>query len=237
MKIFKIEDYQEGIIIQRLNRFVVLVESKGSTYHLHINNTGRLNEFMVSGKQVFFFKTNNTQKTFGRLFAIKEKKLGAVIDTQLQMSIFEKLLQENRIPWLRNYGLCKRNARLGESLIDYLLISGNDKVYLEIKSAVLRDDKFAMYPDCPSVRGQKHIHELTQYVISSGTAYLVFMAALPEISGFKPNQQADPLLYELLLKAQLNQVQIKSIAFHFNPYDGFFYVYNMDLPVFLSWSY
>lgn len=234
MKIFKIEDYQEGIIIQRLNRFVVLVESKGTTYHLHITNTGRLTEFMAFGKLVFFFPTNNTKKTYGRLFAIKEKNLAAVIDTQLQMRIFEKLLQENRIPWLLNYGLCKRNARLGESLIDYLLTSGKKKVYLEIKSAVLREDKFAMYPDCPSVRGQKHILELTQYVNSGGTAYLVFMAALPEISGFKPNQQADPLLYQLLLKAQHNRVRVKSIAFYFNPYDGFFYVYNMDLPVFFS---
>jgi sugar fermentation stimulation protein A len=191
---------------------------------------------MVSGKRAFFFPTKNTKKTYGRLFAIEEKNLGAVIDTQLQMKIFEILLQENRIPWLKDHSLHKRNARVGESLIDYLLISGNDKVYLEIKSAVLRNDKFAMYPDCPSVRGQKHIRELTQYVKSGGIAYIVFMAALTEISGFKPNQQADPLLHELLLKAQQSQVRIKSIAFYFNPSDGFFYVYNMDLPVILNYS-
>ena len=234
MKIFKIKEYQTGTILQRINRFVVLVQSKGSTYPLHINNTGRLNEFMVSGKQVFFFPTKNTDKTYGRLFAIEEKNLGAVIDTQIQMKIFENLLFENKIPWLKDYTMSRRNARLGESLIDYLLISVNDEVYLEIKSAVLRDDKFAMYPDCPSIRGQKHIHELTQFVKSGRTAYLVFMAALPEISGFKPNQQTDPLLFELLLEAQNRQVRIKSIAFYFNPADGFFHVYNLDLPVVFS---
>jgi len=189
---------------------------------------------MVSGKRIFFFPTKNTKKTYGRLFAIEEKNLGAVIDTQLQMRIFEKLLQENRIPWLRKYSLCKRNARLGESLIDYLLISCKDKIYLEIKSAVLRDANSAMYPDCPTVRGQKHIQELTQYVNSGGTAYIVFMASLPEITGFKPNLQADPLLYEFLLKAWNSRVQVKSIAFYFNPSDGFFNVYNTDLPIFLS---
>jgi len=234
LKIFKIKEYQTGTILQRINRFVVLVQSKGSTYPLHINNTGRLNEFMVSGKQVFFFPTKNTDKTYGRLFAIEEKNLGAVIDTQIQMKIFENLLFENKIPWLKDYTMSRRNARLGESLIDYLLISVNDEVYLEIKSAVLRDDKFAMYPDCPSIRGQKHIHELTQFVKSGRTAYLVFMAALPEISGFKPNQQTDPLLFELLLEAQNRQVRIKSIAFYFNPADGFFHVYNLDLPVVFS---
>lgn len=234
MKIFKIEDYEEGSILHRLNRFVVLVESRGLNYNLHINNTGRLNEFMVPGKRVFFFKTKHTKRTFGRLFAIEEKDLGAVIDTQLQMRIFEKLLQENKLPWLKDYALHKRNARLGKSLIDYLLLKEKNEVYLEIKSAVLRKDKYAMYPDCPSVRGQKHILQLTQYVKSGGTAYIVFMAALPGISGFKPNQLADPLLYDLLLSAQLNQVRIKSIAFYFNPYDGFFYVYHLDLPVVYS---
>jgi len=234
LKIFRIEDYQEGTILKRLNRFVVLVESKGSTYHLHINNTGRLNEFIVPGKRAFFYKTKNTQKTFGRLFAIEEKNLGAVIDTQLQMKIFEKLLQKNRIPWLNDHSLQKRNALLGKSLIDYLLLKEKSKVYLEIKSAVLRDNKFAMYPDCPSTRGQKHIQELTQYVKSGGTAYLVFMAALPDILGFKTNQQADPLLHKLLLNAQRSQVRIKSLAFYFNPSDGFFYVYNLDLPAFFS---
>jgi hypothetical protein len=45
-------------------------------------------------------------------------------------------------------------------LIDYLIEHKNKKYLLEIKSAVMKYKNFAMYPDCPSVRGQKHIREL-----------------------------------------------------------------------------
>jgi hypothetical protein len=45
-------------------------------------------------------------------------------------------------------------------LIDYLIERKNKKYLLEVKSAVMKYKNFAMYPDCPSIRGQKHIKGL-----------------------------------------------------------------------------
>jgi len=81
--------------------------------------------------------------------------LGALIDNQLQMKAFEKSLEANLIPWLLGCHILKRNAKLGASRIDYLLDCNGKKVYLEVKSAVLREGDYAMYPDCPSDRGRK----------------------------------------------------------------------------------
>ena len=54
------------------------------------------------------------------------------------------------IPWLKQCRNLKRNARLGKSVVDYLLKCGRKKVYLQAKGAVLRQEDHAMYPDCPS---------------------------------------------------------------------------------------
>jgi len=83
IKLFRIDNPQECRIIERLNRFVVNIELKGNNHPAYINNTGRLHELLVKGKKAFCFRTQNTDKTDFRLFAIEESGLGALIDTQL----------------------------------------------------------------------------------------------------------------------------------------------------------
>jgi sugar fermentation stimulation protein A len=181
--LLKIENYEKGIIIERLNRFVVKARVKNRYVLAHLNNTGRLEDFIKKGRIGLFLPINagyadSTQaaptKLKFRLSMIKESKnIYSVIDTQLQMKCFEIALEKGYISWLscqnspclvRNCPhrakILKRNFRINHSLIDYLIEHKNKKYLLEIKSAVMKYKNFAMYPDCPSIRGQKHIREL-----------------------------------------------------------------------------
>ena len=108
---------------------------------------------------------------------------------------------------------------------------GNREAFLEVKSAVLREDPFVMYPDCPSERGQKHIKEITDYVHQGGMAYILFMAALPQAKAFKPNKKADPVLSKLLVKAARVGVKVKAMGLYYNPKDSGVYLYNPDLDI------
>lgn len=150
------------------------------------------------------------------------------------MRAFEKSLGMGLIPWLRGYRILKRNARLGDSLIDYLLEGKGDEVLLEVKSAVLREKDRAMYPDCPSLRGRKHIKELINCVDKGGKAIILFIAALPGVRAFKPNKPADPKLYELLVEAHKVGVEIKSIGIAYQPEGSLVYLFNPDLAIDLS---
>ncbi len=40
---------------------------------------------------------------------------------------------------------------------------GSGELYMEVKSAVLRGGSYAMYPDCPTLRGQRHIRTLIDH--------------------------------------------------------------------------
>jgi sugar fermentation stimulation protein A len=218
-------------IVERINRFVVQIEIGGELSRAHINNSGRLHEFLIRGKKAFCFETPHTAKTGFRLFAVEERNLGALIDTQLQMKAFETAQKQALIPWLHGDGLIQRNVRLGGSLIDYFFQDKGNPVYLEVKSAVLREGDFAMYPDCPTLRGQRHVEELTSWVKKGGTAFLLFVAALPDVVGFKPYRSADPELFDLLEKAKKLGVQIKAVGLYFRPSDSFLCLYDPDLDV------
>ncbi|MDP2730012.1 MAG: DNA/RNA nuclease SfsA [Dehalococcoidales bacterium] len=230
-ELFSLESPVECRIVERLNRFVVKVCHDSHYYRAHINNTGRLSEFLIKGRKGFCIRQEEGRKTDYRLFAVEESNLGAIIDTQLQMKAFEKSLAINLIPWLKGYKVLKRNARSGNSLIDYLLVSDAQEIFLEVKSAALREGDYAMYPDCPSSRGRKHIRELTSCLNRGGKAIIVFIAALPEVQAFKPNKAADPELYDLLVEAHKVGVEVRSIALYYNPKSFSVHLSNTDLKI------
>jgi sugar fermentation stimulation protein A len=234
MMIFPVDNLIECRIVERLNRFVVRVEISGKPHAMHINNTGRLEEFFVRGRKAFCTEIKRPGKTDGRLFAVEERGLGALIDTQLQMKAFEHLVEKGQVPWLKECSIQKRNPRLGASVLDYLLKCKKKDILLEVKSAVLREGEFAMYPDCPTTRGQRHVRELSEYTKKGGIAYIVFMAALPEVSAFTPYKRGDPLLFEYLLNARKWGVTIKAIGLYFDPRDSHVHLSDPDLPVVLS---
>jgi sugar fermentation stimulation protein A len=230
MKILsKIENYEKGVIIKRLNRFVVKARIKNKHILAHLNNTGRLEDFLKKGNVGLFLPIENKLKF--RLSMIKESKnIYSIIDTSLQMKCFEIALEKSYISWLKGVKILKRNFRINDSLIDYLIEHKNKKYFLEIKSAVMKYKNFAMYPDCPSIRGQKHIKEL---IDNSKNSIILFVVGMKNISAFSPNKNADPKIYELLKIAKEKGVKIKAIQIYFDEKRKSVVLKNDDLPVVL----
>jgi len=221
----------ECTIVQRINRFVVEVEIKGASYRASMNNTGRLEQFLIAGKGAFCIRHQKPGKTDFRLFAIEDGEQAAIIDTRLQMQAFEKALEMQIIPWLEGFRMVSRDARLGTSRIDYLLQSDGERIYLEVKSAVLRDGNYAMYPDCPTARGRRHIYELTDYVRAGGRAIVLFIAALPEVNALKPYRDGDAELCDLLIKANEVGVEVRSMCMTYFHDDTSIRLCDLDLSV------
>ncbi len=162
---------------------------------------------------------------------------GALIDTRLQMQSFEVAWERNLIPYLEHWKFHKRDQDLKGSFLDYLAFSednNNDKLYIELKSAVERgEDDFAMYPDCPSLRGQRHVRHLTEYKREGGNSMIVFISALPGAKAFTPNTEKDPEMGSLLKKAKLAEVDIRAVSMALDIETGQIKLINPDLPVFI----
>lgn len=228
--LFNVKDPFKCSIEKRVNRFVVVVTAKGRKLRAYVNNTGRLQEYIVRGRKGFC--TSEGNKTDCRLFAISDKGLGALIDTVFQTKAFEVSLQKKALKWLLNYKVVKRNVKVGSSLIDYLLLKGDSKAYLEIKSAALRGNEvYAMYPDCPTERGRRHVRGLMELAESGERAIMLFVAALPEVEAFRPCRKGDPQIAELLKQADRVGVEIRAIGVHYEPSRKAVELYNPDMPV------
>jgi sugar fermentation stimulation protein A len=229
--LLKIPNPVECRIIKRLNRFVVEVEVDGIPRRAHTTNTGRLEQFLIPGKRSYCVPNREPAKTDFLLFAIRDGRSAALIDTRLQMRAFERAVGMQVTPWLADCRIVRANARLGASLIDYQLRCGERVAYLEVKSAVFRDGDYAMYPDCPTLRGQKHTWELTSYIQHGGRAIILFIAALPRVTAFKPFRAGDPALYELLVRARDTGVELRAIQMVYEPARREIVLLNDDLPV------
>ncbi|MEM0494088.1 MAG: DNA/RNA nuclease SfsA [Thermofilum sp.] len=202
-------------IVRRRNRFVVEVQVAGSVRAASINNTGRLLDYVAQGRLGFCFPRSGGRTDY-RLFAVAEGEAAALIDTQMQMKAFESLLGLKGTVWER-CRLLSRSPRVGDSTLDYLLSCGGDEIYTELKSAVLREGPYAMYPDCPTLRGRRHIRELTELARSGWRALIVFIAAAPGVSAFKPYERGDPEVARLLRQAKESGVLLRAVSMHYDP--------------------
>ena len=212
--LMKIENYEECVIIKRINRFVVNVKIKDRIVPAHLNNTGRLEELIKKGNVGLLLPTEKGKKLKFRLSMIKENKnIFSIIDTSLQMKVFETALENNYISWLKGAKVVRRNIKINDSLIDYLIEYKGENYIVEVKSAVMRNKNFAMYPDCSSIRGQKHINELIK---NPKRSIIVFIAAMGNIDSFSPNKEADPKIYELLKIAKRRGIKIRAIQIYFD---------------------
>nr|WP_289846365.1 DNA/RNA nuclease SfsA [Thermococcus alcaliphilus] len=220
----------ECTFIRRLNRFVGLVEVNGELKKALITNTGRLEEFMIKGKKAFCIPKQGGKTEFVLIGFLEKNGRGAIIDTRTQARAFERAVELGLIRWLKGCRIKRREVRIGNSRLDYLLECNGEEIWVEMKSAVLREGDYAMYPDCPSVRGQKHIKELIRLRENGKRAMIIFIGALPGVRRFKPYIKGDPKIAELLKEAKKKGVEIRGISISLLP-NGEVILENEDLVV------
>ncbi|BAD84968.1 sugar fermentation stimulation protein [Thermococcus kodakarensis KOD1] len=208
--------------LKRLNRFVALVEVNGETRKALVTNTGRLEEFMIPGRKAFCVPKEGGKTDFVLVAFEDEEGKGAVIDTRTQARAFERALELGLVPWLRDCSIKKKEIKVGSSRLDYLFECPGGDVYAEMKSAVLRGGEkgeYAMYPDCPSTRGQRHIRELIELSKAGKRAMIFFIGAMPGVEKFRPYEKGDPEIARLLKGARKAGVEIHALSISLLP-DG-----------------
>jgi sugar fermentation stimulation protein A len=204
------------VFLERINRFVALIKINGKVKRALITNTGRLEKFMVKGRKAFCMPKQGGKTEF-ILIGFDEGEKGAIIDTRTQAKAFEKAVEMGLITWLKNCKIKHKEVKIGSSRLDYLLECNGEEIWVEMKSAVLREGEYAMYPDCPSIRGQKHIKELITLKEQGKKAMILFICALPNVKKFKPYEKGDPEIAKLLRLAKKKGVEIRAIGISLLP--------------------
>lgn len=167
----------QGQFHERLNRFVSEVWINGKLEAVHVKNTGRLIELLISGADVILEQSEQQKrKTKYDLVCVYKEKLGWVnIDSQAANKVVREWLEK------QNYTYIKPEYTYGNSRIDFYMEKGESKYLMEVKGCTLEREGIGYFPDAPTERGIKHLHELTKAVKEGYNCSIAFVIQMEKI--------------------------------------------------------
>lgn len=178
----------KAYFVERPNRFIARVELNGSIETVHVKNTGRCKELLLPGSTVILEESDNPErKTKYDLIAVYKEGLGLVnIDSQAPNKV--------ALEWLgsQGYDLIRPEYTYGNSRIDFYMEKNGEKYLMEVKGCTLEVDGIGYFPDAPTERGVKHIHELIKAKQEGYNAALAFVIQMPGIHEVRPNVATHP---------------------------------------------
>lgn len=184
--------FTAATFLRRLNRFVMELDHNGRTIQAYVPNTGRMSEFLVPGQP--FFLTNSPHGKF-RYKVVSTKYQGSYVflDTVRINDLFHRLLTEHHLavlfPDIRGI---RREVSVLNSRFDFCIEHSTEPCsFVEIKSCTLVHNRVAMFPDAPTLRGRRHIHELQQLGENGRNCHIIFLIMNGSATSFLPNFHTD----------------------------------------------
>lgn len=198
-----------GRFLNRPNRFIAQVEINGNEETVHVKNTGRCEELLVPGAEVYLQVSDSVQRKTGwDLVAVKKGERIINMDSQIPNRAVEEWLREGH--FFADMFLLKPEKTYKKSRFDFYAEYENKKAFVEVKGVTLEKDDVVRFPDAPSERAVKHVEELIEAVHEGYEAYLFFVVQMEKVKYFTPNKDTQPEFAEALLRAERAGVQIKA---------------------------
>ena len=214
-------DVVAGVFLSRSNRFVAEVEVAGQREIVHVKNTGRCRELLVSGATVYLERSGNPlRRTAYDLIAVEKKRPGKPallvnMDSQAPNAVAHEWLVGGAL--FGEGAQVRREVTFGKSRFDLYVESGGRRCFIEVKGVTLEHEGIASFPDAPTQRGVKHIHELADAVRLGYEAYILFVLQMKEMREFRPADELHAEFGEALRAAAAAGVKVLAMDCRVSP--------------------
>ena len=159
----KYERIEKAVFLERENRFVAYVELEGKRETVHVKNTGRCEELLIPGAEVYLQKSENEKRaTLWDLIAVKKGERLVNLDSQIPNRCVEEWLQTGNL--FKEIQCIRPEITYGDSRLDLYAEGDGKKAFIEVKGVTLEEDGVCLFPDAPSERAVRHIEELIKEV-------------------------------------------------------------------------
>ena len=223
----------KAIFLSRPNRFIAHVMLNGKIQTVHVKNTGRCKELLVPGATVYLEEGENpARKTKYDLIAVEkvvtdenttsQKTILINMDSQAPNKVAAEWIRENKT-YFPKLTLLKPEFTLEDSRFDfYAEYEDNDGQYqkslIEVKGCTLEKDGVALFPDAPTLRGLKHVRELT--ALSKSGEYecmVLIIVQMKDCKYFTPNRETHLDFADALKEAKGTGVKIIAVECDVTP--------------------
>ena len=215
---------EEGRLIKRYKRFLADIEcSDGSVITAHCANTGSMKNCMAAGARVWFSRNDDPKRKLKASWELVETPHGriACINTGRANRLVEEALVNGVITELAGFSALRREVKYGveNSLADFCLMFATEPVFVEVKSVTLgfAESDIAAFPDAVTVRGTKHLRELSALAASGQRAVLIYCVNLTGISAVRAAEEIDPDYAAALAEAKAAGVEVLAYGTSITP--------------------
>lgn len=194
-----------GTLIRRYKRFLADIQlDDGREVTVHCPNTGSMKNCAEPGSRVWIDLHQRPGRKLPGTWELVETAPGqlACVHSARANAVIAAALAEGVITPLAGYPLVRREVTLlpGASRFDFLLSNSADSCVVEVKSVTLAlGAGEGAFPDAVSLRGQKHLRELTSLAQAGQRSCLLFCVMHSGIDRVRPADEVDPA-YGLLLR-------------------------------------
>ena len=208
---------KEAKFLSRPNRFIAMCQVDGEATVCHVKNTGRCKELLLPGATVWLEESNTpARKTRFDLVAVESRGYTVNMDSQAPNRIFAEWAGSGG--YLSGLTALKAETTYGTSRFDFSYRLGNQQGFVEVKGVTLFDEAgMAYFPDAPTERGVKHIHELIAAKQAGYDTGICFVLQRENVIGLAPNDKTHPAFGEALRQAHAAGVRITAAVCRVTP--------------------
>lgn len=225
----------KAVFRKRPNRFAAIVDiefpASEKDVYVHVHDPGRLEELLFQGNRLLLKQAKNkNRKTLWDVIAADSPGGWTLMHSGYHRRIAEKILQDARISPFGKAARIKAEVRYHNSRIDFLITGENgNKTWIETKGCTLSENGVAKFPDAPTIRGTRHVRELTD-IVKQGkdAAVMVFLVTQTDAERFEPKADTDPEFAKAYYEAL--KAGVKAFALKLS-YQGGIVTYVGKIPV------
>jgi sugar fermentation stimulation protein A len=210
-----------GVLVKRYKRFLADIQlDTGELITAHCPNTGPMTGVCQIGAPVQVSFHDNPKRKLAytwEMIYIDDVWIG--INTALPNKLIKIALEQRLFPELGSYDNVRSEVAYGQdnrSRIDFLLMDGAQKIYLEVKNTTWSIDDVAIFPDTETTRGQKHLRELTD-VMPNSRSIMLYLINRGDKTKFSPGDTTDPIYGQLLRTAVAKGLEVLPCRFEVSP--------------------
>ncbi len=202
----------QGTLVKRYKRFFADVQlADGSVVTAHSPNTGSMKGCSEPGSPVAIsIAAGKARKLPYTWELVRCGEAWVSVHTGRTNGFVAEAIQAGAIPELAGYDEIRREVPYGaeRSRIDLLLTKGARPCFVEVKNVTLREGEVAMFPDAVTIRGAKHLRELTRLAEEGVRAVIFFLVARGDCRAFSAAVGIDPSYATALETAHTSGVEI-----------------------------